>query len=66
MGCGELNLIKMSQKVLYTVPQVLWIEEIVLEKAFLQGSQVSGSVSSGGMGHTSVGGYENDDWGGND
>ena len=57
---------EMSQRVLYTAPQVLWIEEIVLEKDFLQGTQVSGSVSSGGMGHSNLGGYENDDWGGDD
>ena len=56
----------MAQKVLYLAPQVLWIEEFVPEKDFLQGSEVSGSVSSGGMGHTGLGDYENDDWGGND
>ena len=43
-----------------------WIEAFVPERDFLQGSELSGSVSAGGMGHTGLQGYEDDDWGGHE
>lgn len=57
---------EMSQTGCYEAPQVLWIEEFVPERDFLQGSEVSGSVSAGGMGLTGVQRYEDDDWGGHE
>lgn len=57
---------RISHTVRYEAPLVLWIEAFVPERDFLQGSELSGSVSAGGMGHTGLQGYEDDDWGGHE
>jgi hypothetical protein len=57
---------RVKRQIPYEAPAIDWVEEIRLEKAFLQGTGVSGTAGTSGFKYETMDNNQNSEWGGED